>query len=189
MRRRRRGGHGRVVILGAALGLTAGLLWGPGIPGLHAGAAPAAALGNYDPASFGWRPGADLVPFRYRGLDCGRVARLAEPLFAAAFDRLVPHMPGGRLHSCDCYAYRNIRGGDSLSFHAYGLACDVDSDRNPYRLRGWAPHTLPDNTGALVRPYGMEWGGDWTAPIDYMHIELHLSRRAAARRLQQKGST
>jgi hypothetical protein len=137
-------------------------------------------VSNYDPASFGWSPDADLVPFSYGGVSCGSVSRYAAPLFRAVLGRVVPRLPGGRLHTCSGYAHRNIRGGTTLSFHAYGLAIDVDAESNPFRPGGgYAPHTIPDDAGRLAGPLGVVWGGDWTAPIDYMHFEVHVPRRAA----------
>jgi hypothetical protein len=188
-RRRRSGGwvDGRTVVAGAVLALVAALFTtnaitaGPAGGGRTRVAAPVRGpmFGDH-PAAYGWAAGGDLVPYAYRGVSCGQVARLAAPLFTAAFDRVVPRM-SEPLTSCGCYNYRLIRGGDTLSYHAYGLACDVNPRTNPSIPGGWAPHTIPDNAGELVRPYGIVWGGDWTNPRDYMHFEVHVPRAAACR--------
>lgn len=134
---------------------------------------------NYAPRTFGWSEptAAQVVPFRYGGVSFpGGVHRAVEPIFREALRRVVPHLPGG-LHAGWCwgYAHRPKRSGGDLSFHGYGLAIDINAPANPYVARGKAKHTLPDNTGELIRPLGLEWGGDWTSPVDYMHEEFHGS--------------
>lgn len=143
-------------------------------------------FGNYDPSSFGWlHPPAtgDVVPFVHRGVPFpGGVHVLAVPLFRAALNAVLPALPGG-LVAPGCWGFddRPVRDGTALSFHAYGLALDINAPTNPAVTQAEydagtrsKPHTLADDTGTRVRPYGMEWGGDWTRR-DYMHLELHLS--------------
>lgn len=138
-------------------------------------------FGNYSPSRFGWSvpAAADIVAFRYEGVSFpGGVHKLAVPVFTQALDAIVQHIPGGlKAGQCWGYEHRAVTGGVSLSFHAYGLAVDVNAPDNPYVAKGgkgWA-HTLPSNTGALIRPLGLEWGGDWTRPVDPMHLEVHCS--------------
>jgi D-alanyl-D-alanine carboxypeptidase/Putative peptidoglycan binding domain len=140
---------------------------------------------NYGPNHFGWAvpAAADIVPFRYAGVSFpGGVHRAAEPVFRRALDLLVPHLRGGlKAGCCWGYTHRNVTGGTSLSFHAFGLALDINAPDNPYSASGAAHgHTMPDNAAGLLRPLGMEWGGAWTKPRDYMHIEFHGNPDEAA---------
>lgn len=95
------------------------------------------------------------------------------------------------------FNYRTIAGTNRLSWHAKGLAIDINTLQNPFirfdengveifrapkagvydvNARG----TLyADNPVVLfLKKRGWEWGGDWTIPsgrIDYQHFEKHLS--------------
>lgn len=157
-------------------------------------------FGDYRPVTFGWTQAGPMVPFHFAGVDFpGGVS--AEPgvaaIFTAALKILVPHVPGGLVAGqCWGFADRAKRtDAASTSFHAFGLAIDINAPENPqtrsHRFGGL--HELPANTGALVRPLGIEWGGSWSpdTPPDYMHLELHLSpaeaRTLAARALVSQG--
>jgi hypothetical protein len=135
---------------------------------------------NYSPRSFGWHEpsAAQIIPFRFNGVSFGGgVHRAVEPIFREALRRILPGLPGG-LHAGWCwgYAHRPKRGGTDLSFHAYGLALDINAPDNPFVATGRPyRHTMPANTAELVRPLGLEWGGVWSKPKDYMHIEFHGS--------------
>lgn len=137
-------------------------------------------FGNYKPSSFGWSApsSGDIVPFSYDGVSFpAGVHRLAVPVFKAALDRIVPHLAGGlKAGSCWGYDSRPVRGGTLPSFHSYGLAIDINASDNPSIPDGkeWE-HTMPNTTASLIKPLGMEWGGAWDSPKDYMHIEIHLS--------------
>jgi hypothetical protein len=143
-------------------------------------------LENQHPASFGWSAGAsaDIVEYVYRDHPFpGGVARGTERLWSAALD-LICAQPGFELADprptvggCWGYADRLKKSGAGTSFHAYGLALDINAPANPWDTDGPPPsaHRMPINTGQLVRPLGMLWGGDFRGPKDWMHIELHLS--------------
>jgi hypothetical protein len=52
----------------------------------------------------------------------------------------------------------------------------VNAPANPYYAGGGNhPHAIPDTANALARSLGMEWGGGWSTPKDYMHFEIHLT--------------
>lgn len=137
-------------------------------------------FGNYNPASFGWAPNADIVPFEYRGATFAQgVARRAVPIFQGLIDDLIGAgyklRTGGSMDTGNWgYTYKTVTGGgSSLSFHAYGLALDFDAPHNPQHALD-LPGTLPPNTSAIARKWGCEWGGDWSvADRDRMHIEFH----------------
>jgi peptidoglycan hydrolase-like protein with peptidoglycan-binding domain len=140
-----------------------------------------------DPSAFGWSaPPPLLIPFIYGGhvFPQGVDARVSM-LFHRALDILCKQ-PGFRLHSGAGlddgdwgYEQRQVTGGGALSFHAYGTALDINAPWNPYgvALPDPTPYRLPPNTGELLRPLGILWGGgpEWGRRRDWMHIENHNS--------------
>lgn len=137
------------------------------------------------PNEWGWPRGesADIVPFSFDGHPFPQgVARLAVPVFTAALDRLVS-LPGFRLRESrglDAgmwgYENRRIGGSGGWSFHAYGLAIDINAPDNPQgRDQCTGPYALPPATGDAVRPLGVLWGGGPNGFGDPMHLEIHLS--------------
>ena len=87
-------------------------------------------------------------------------------------------------NNTSCFNYREITGGRSLSLHARGRAIDINPVQNPY-INGNVK--LPFNSGysltakgTLTRENiivssllsrGWVWGGDWSSPKDYQHLE------------------
>lgn len=89
------------------------------------------------------------------------------------------------------FNYRRVAGSDVLSRHALGQAFDINPVQNPYVRyeRGkpiikpkdavWRPGTSGTLSAEhplvrLMRGFGWEWGGDWTAEsgrIDYQHFQ------------------
>jgi hypothetical protein len=65
------------------------------------------------------------------------------------------------------FNYRNIRGGDKLSQHAYGTAIDLNSMSNPM---GQSASDIP-HAAELAKKWGLEWGGNWKNRPDPMHFE------------------
>lgn len=137
--------------------------------------------GNYHPGSFGWSKTDPRVPFNYRGVEFvgGVNARPGvAALFTAGLDRLVPHIPGGLVKGQCWGADRTDKDPDS--FHLYGLALDLNAPENPQTsgVHPWGKeYELPANTGAILSPLAIQWGGGWTidTPPDFMHIEVHLT--------------
>lgn len=144
-------------------------------------------FGCYRPDTFGWTgcDGADIVDFAFDGAEfAGGVARLAVPIFTRAltelrdgaglqFDTRDPRDAGNWGYEC-----RRISGSGNWSFHAYGLAIDICAPVNPSGDPNPAPSPfrVPNGTGARLRPWGIEWGGDWDRnSVDRMHLEVHLS--------------
>lgn len=66
------------------------------------------------------------------------------------------------------FNYRNIRGGNTLSQHAFGNAIDVNAADNPLGSR---THNLPANISDMAQKRGLEWGGNWQSRPDPMHFE------------------
>jgi len=90
-------------------------------------------------------------------------------------------------NNTSAFNYRNIDGDDRerLSWHAYGLAIDINPLFNPCLKDGTAvpsgafyqplrPGTITANSDivALFRAYGFEWGGAWETPKDYQHFQF-----------------
>jgi D-alanyl-D-alanine carboxypeptidase len=68
------------------------------------------------------------------------------------------------------YNDRSIRGGRAISMHGYGVAIDWDDDDNQMNTA----HPLFTRSSPLIKAFlaeGWEWGGDWTSPKDYMHVQ------------------
>lgn len=140
---------------------------------------------NYSPGSFGWNnadpftDAGELVEFEHAGVSFGMMNRNVVHLFHDFLDELIPMIPAKALTAgkCGCYNPRSISSGGSRSFHSWGIAIDINWDANPMGVpnRPTGDHALPAATGALARKYGMEWGGDWDSPKDWMHVEIHLT--------------
>jgi hypothetical protein len=72
----------------------------------------------------------------------------------------------------------SIRGRTSdpsdLSYHAFGLAIDINPQSNPYVASGAAAaHDMPSQYVQIFTAHGFVWGGNWSKPKDYMHFEYH----------------
>lgn len=96
----------------------------------------------------------------------------------------------------DTYAYHcktMTSNPHKFSWHAYGMAIDVNPLLNPY-----VDHTqvLPKNSQRYVKrkplhpgmisqegsitkiflAHGWKWGGNWKSPIDYQHFEIQKTQ-------------
>jgi SLT domain-containing protein len=135
---------------------------------------------NQNPASFGWAVGKNIVPFNFNGIQFpAGVASGTESIWRAFLTQLEPSIPGG-IRPGEDWGYEdraNVNNPSMKSFHAYGLALDVNSSENPNLpgtrgSRGNSKYMIPNSADALAKKYGMLWGGEWG---DAMHFELHLS--------------
>lgn len=143
-------------------------------------------FGDYNPADFGWA-GRDpeqnsglLGEFVYNGASFGSMHVDVHALFKCVLDELVPLIggtPNPLPGECGCYNPNSVTVGGSRSFHTYGIAIDVNWTQNPMYASAHpvGDHTLPLATSGIATKYGCEWGGDWTYPQDWMHIECHLT--------------
>jgi len=105
-----------------------------------------------------------------------QVAAVLAPKFQGLIDELEKDF-GYEITSLGGYNYRYISNSNTLSWHAGGVAIDINPGPNPYiTRRGAAVVTdMPLNgTGsamtALAAKYGLGWGGDWTSSKDAMHF-------------------
>ncbi|MCR5800645.1 MAG: M15 family metallopeptidase [Lachnospiraceae bacterium] len=99
-------------------------------------------------------------------------------------------------NNTSCFNYRVVDGTDKLSYHAYGLAIDVNPFYNPYVIYHTdkedyicptqsAPYAYRDKEFAykidendlaykLFKAHGFIWGGDWNSCKDYQHFEKRV---------------
>lgn len=88
---------------------------------------------------------------------------------------------------CWGYAYREVTGGNSYSFHAAGIAIDLNAPMHGYGRRGTMGPGDADRVRRIARKYGLRWGGDYRRTADEMHLEVILNRSdalALVRRIQ-----
>jgi hypothetical protein len=140
---------------------------------------------SQDPSAFGWQhgPAAAIDRFTYNGHAFpGGVARGTDLIWRTAIDR-VSGEPGFKLAESTAldagmwgFVDRPKRGSSGWSFHAYGLAVDINAPWNPqsWQTPRASSYRLPVNTAELVRPLGILWGGGTGGFGDWMHLELHL---------------
>ena len=144
-------------------------------------------LDSNNPPDFGWSyPPTDIIDFQYGGhVFYNGISKRAAAVFTTFLDRLCA-LPGFKLHSGSGsndgdwgYQDRGVIGGSGLSFHAYGLAIDVNAPWNPQGVSGYTgePYGLPDETDGIALGLGLLWGGNvrFGSNPDRMHIECHRS--------------
>ena len=167
----------------------------PATPAPCPGAAPAAAAAasppgltrttSQDPASFGWIHAGPMEPLLFQGHNFGQVAKGTAKLWTAMLTELVPLIPGGLNSDLGCFEDRANRNNPSvLSFHAYGIACDLNSGVNSngstaQSLQG-KQYALPMSTHDIAAKFGMDWGGDFRGVPDPMHLELAVTPQQVA---------
>lgn len=95
-------------------------------------------------------------------------------------------------NNTSCFNYRVVDNTTKLSYHAYGLAIDVNPFYNPYvQMRNGEEYVCPtgsvqyadrdssfpykidenDLAYKLFKEHGFIWGGDWNSCKDYQHFE------------------
>lgn len=139
---------------------------------------------SQNPPDYGWQHPPQLEPLVWRGHNFGQVAKGTAKLWSAMLDELVPRIPGGLNSNIGCFEDRaNVNNPSVLSLHAYGLACDLNSDANPNGSPGYGRsgmYVLPPESHDIMNKWGFVWGGDFTGTPDPMHAECHLSPQQVA---------
>ncbi len=82
---------------------------------------------------------------------------------------------GYKIRSIGGYANRNIAGTNTKSWHAQGMAIDINPDANPVTYKGQpgaGKNDLPSNVSAMAAKYGLGWGGNWNHKLDTMHFSF-----------------
>lgn len=82
---------------------------------------------------------------------------------------------------CWSYACRPVRNSTTTSFHAWGLALDLNAVRHPLGKRGTFTSAQVKIIRELCSRYGFRWGGDFTSRADEMHCEFAGTPQDAAR--------
>lgn len=70
-----------------------------------------------------------------------------------------------------CYNFRTMRGSNALSLHSYGIAIDLDPERNALGQK-WVEEKgmMPLAVVRIFEAAGWTWGGRWNRP-DAMHFQ------------------
>ena len=105
-------------------------------------------------------------------LRCQATAGVILAAFAAEFNTLIEKLDGVTFDDWG-YVYRPVRGQTTgLSNHASGTAIDLNSVKHPLGKKH--TFTAPQEIflKALVKKYGLRWGGSYTSRTDEMHFEI-----------------
>ena len=120
------------------------------------------------PLALSWAPATTIRRFQAH--------RLAGERIIAALSRMaaykgVDYLRDERLDRWGgCFNFRLMRGGSTLSAHAWGTAVDINPDIG--RLGSWPDaRTYPRFIIDAFEAEGFAWGGRWARP-DAMHFEL-----------------
>ena len=103
--------------------------------------------------------------------------------FAADFHRLVESLNAGK--DDWGHAPRKIAGSDSWSFHAPGIAMDLNSNAHPMGKRGTFTSVEVSAIRGLLSKWSYQgtklfrWGGDYRSKADEMHFEIIVPRNVA----------
>lgn len=110
-----------------------------------------------------------------RGLSAQVAASLVEN-FQGLIDELENDL-GYEIYSIGGYNYRYISGTQTLSWHAGGVAIDINPSENPYitQRNAQVVTDMPNAPNgslmvALAEKYGLGWGGAWSSSKDAMHF-------------------
>ncbi len=74
----------------------------------------------------------------------------------------------GSAESMGGYVCRTAKNSNKLSWHAYGLAIDINPDENPYQSD--LKTDMPPAFVKLFTDEGFGWGGAWKSKKDAMHF-------------------
>lgn len=133
----------------------------------------------------GWSAGSGIKTYRVPGTSTYLpVKASAAPLligFAAEFNRTIQPLHTGW---CWGYAYRAVRGYATLSYHAFGLAIDLNAPIHPLGRSGTFTWRQRVKINALAKKYGLRWGGNYSGRKDEMHFELILSPAQTAAKIR-----
>lgn len=87
--------------------------------------------------------------------------------------------------SCWGHAHRKVRGGTAWSYHAPGIAIDLNASAHPMGKRGTFSAAKQAAVRALLARYShhgvglFRWGADYHSRADDMHFEIIVPRGVA----------
>lgn len=136
---------------------------GPERPGAYGVPGATMNLGNQGELG---RPGSNITKVSTQGGHSFFVNSAAADSFKGFTEELEKR--GYKIDSIGGYNYREKRGGEGLSEHAFGNAIDINPDKNPFKSD---KTDLPPDVHDLAAKWGLIWGGDWKSPRDPMHFQ------------------
>ncbi len=72
-----------------------------------------------------------------------------------------------------CYNFRRMRGGSALSTHSWGIAVDIDPEKNPLgKPYNANAGMIPMDVVEIFERHGAEWGGRWGNRCDAQHYQF-----------------
>lgn len=98
----------------------------------------------------------NLATIRTRSGRTAQVAADRQAQFQGFIDEL--ESTGYVIRDLGGYANRNIRGGNTRSAHADGMAIDINPSQNPFRT---TTTDMPPNVRDIARRWGLGWGMDF----------------------------
>lgn len=105
-------------------------------------------------------------------LRCAEACGLILAAFASEFHATIEPIDHGTLDDWG-YAYRPIRGETTgLSNHASGTAIDLNASKHPLGKAHTFTGAQELKLKALVKKYGLRWGGSYKTRPDEMHYEV-----------------
>lgn len=82
------------------------------------------------------------------------------------------------IHTAQCFNHRNIAGTDTLSYHSWGIAFDLNPQDNavytPYDKLN-PEKRIPPEVVQIMESLGFRWGGRWQGKPDAMHFEFAIN--------------
>lgn len=127
-------------------------------------------VASKDPAAI------DIKQFAVAGTDiklrCAAGCGAILAAFAAEFHKDIEPIDNGTLDDWG-YAYRPVRGQTTgLSNHASGTAIDINASKHPLGKKNTFTGVQEIKLQALVKKYGLRWGGNYKSRSDEMHFEV-----------------
>ena len=118
----------------------------------------------------------DIKQFKVAGTDiklrCAAGCGAILAAFAAEFHKSVEPIDAGALDDWG-YAYRPVRGQTTgLSNHSSGTAVDINASKHPLGKKHTFTGAQEIILQALVKKYGLRWGGNYKSRTDEMHFEV-----------------
>jgi len=95
--------------------------------------------------------------------------------------------------SCWGHDFRKIDETNSWSFHAPGIAIDLNASRHPRGKRGTFTASQVSSIRRLLKDYSyhgvrlFRWGGDFQSKVDEMHFEIIVPRGIALKAIDSLG--
>lgn len=94
---------------------------------------------------------------------------------------LEPLRPGW----CWGYAHRQVTGGTGWSWHAAGIAIDLNAPLHPYGADTTFTAYQLAIGNAIAAKYGLRWGQNYQSNKDGMHLEVILTPEQAKKRIAE----